>query len=156
MDSTWCKVGVKLPYTDEFQGLRRMVEAYDWDARELYGRYRELETARARSKCTAQEYANAKSSLDSYKAPLLRVREAVRALTTASAKKQRNRLSRTAREGYCFAVVCKGCGELKRRKYRSDALQWQRQHLAQHARHEVEIVERLSEEAARASCTRDA
>ena len=74
MDSTWCKVGVKLPYTDEFQGLRRMVEAYDWDARELYGRYRELETARARSKCTAQEYANAKSSLDSYKASLLRVR----------------------------------------------------------------------------------
>jgi hypothetical protein len=57
--------------------------------------------------------------LDAYKAPLLRIREAVRALTTASAKKRRNRRSRTAREGYCFAVVCKGCSELKRRKYRS-------------------------------------
>jgi hypothetical protein len=156
MDSAWCKVGVKLPHTDEFQGLRRMVEAYEWDARELYGRYQELETARACSKCTAQEYAHVKSILDAYRAPLLRVREAVRALTTASAKKQRNRLSRTAREGYCFEVVCKSCGELKRRKYRSDALQWQRQHLAQHARHEVEIIERQSEEAARASRTRAA
>jgi hypothetical protein len=87
MDSTWCKVGVKLPHTDEFQGLRRLVAAYEWDAREVYGLYRELETARARGKCTAQEYANAKSSLDAYKAPLLRIREAVRALTTALAKK---------------------------------------------------------------------
>jgi hypothetical protein len=38
--------------------------------------------------------------LDAYQAALLRIRETLRTLTTASAK-QRDRLSRTAREGYC-------------------------------------------------------
>jgi hypothetical protein len=150
MDSSWCKIGAKLPRTDEFQGLRRMVEGYEQDARQLHGDYRELETARARSKITDQEYEGRRTVLDAYKAALLHIRETLRALATTSAKrKQRNRPSQMAREGYHFAVVCKSCGELKRRKYRRDALQWQRKHLAQHASHEVEIVELLSKEAAR-------
>jgi ribosomal protein L32 len=151
MDPAWCKIGAKLSRdTGEFQGLRRMVDGYESDARQLYGDYRELETAQARGKTTAQEYEGRKSVLDAYKAALLRIRETLRALTTASAK-QRHRLSRTAREGYCFAVVCKNCGELKRRKYRSDALQRQRQHLAEHSRHEVEIVERKAKTVAKAA-----
>jgi hypothetical protein len=151
MDPAWCKIGAKLSRdTNEFEGLRRMVEGYESDARQLYGDYRELETAHARGKITAQEYEARKSVLDAYKAALLRIRETLRTLTTASAK-QRHRLSRTAREGYCFAVVCKNCGELKRRKYRSDALQRQRQHLAEHSRHEVEIVERKAKTVAKAA-----
>src|SRR5579864_1868814 len=101
MDSSWCKISAKLPRdTDEFNGLRRMVEGYEQDARQLYGDYRELETAHARGKITAQEYEGRKSVLDAYQAALLRIRETLRTLTTASAK-QRDRLSRTAREGYC-------------------------------------------------------
>jgi hypothetical protein len=151
MDPAWCKIGAKLSRdTNEFEGLRRMVEGYESDARQLYGDYRELETGHARGKITAQEYEARKSVLDAYKAALLRIRETLRTLTTASAK-QRHRLSRTAREGYCFAGVCKNCGELKRRKYRSDALQRQRQHLAEHARHEVEIVERKAKTVAKAA-----
>ncbi len=151
LDPSWSKIGAKLPGgTNEFEGLRRMVEGYEQDARQLYGDYRELETAQARGKITAQEYQGRKSVLDAYKAALLRIRETLRTLTTASAK-QRHRLSRTAREGYCFAVVCKNCGELKRRKYRSDALQRQRQHLAEHSRHEVEIVERKAKTVAKAA-----
>jgi hypothetical protein len=124
-----------------------MVEGYEQDAHQLYGNYRELETVHACGKITAQDYGERKSVLDTYKAALLRIRETLRTLTTASAK-QRDRLSKTAREGYCFAVTCKNCGELKRRKYRSDALQWQRRHLAEHARHEAEIVERKAKTAA--------
>jgi hypothetical protein len=150
LDPSWSKIGAKLPGgTNEFEGLRGMVEGYEQDARQLYGDYRELETARARGKVTAQQYEGRKSVLDAYKAALLLIRETLRTLTTPSAK-QRDRLSRTAREGYCFAVVCKSCGELKRRKYRRAALQWQRQHLVEHSRHEVEIVERKAKTAAKA------
>ncbi len=84
MDSSWRKVGAKLHRTD--QGLRRMVEGYEWDARELNARYRELETARARGKCTAEEYASTKQTYDLYKASLLHIRKALRALTIPSAK----------------------------------------------------------------------
>jgi RNase P subunit RPR2 len=59
----------------------------------------------------------------------------------APAKPQR-KIPQQARAGYRLVVVCESCGEVKRPKYRSDALQWQRQHLAEHARHEVGIVER--------------
>jgi RNase P subunit RPR2 len=64
---------------------------------------------------------------------------------------EQEKVEKMASEGHVLVVLCAQCGELKRRKYRSDALQWQRQHLAEHSRHEVEIVERLSEEAARGS-----
>jgi hypothetical protein len=52
-----------------------------------------------------------------------------------------------ASEKNCLAVVCKTCGELKRRKHRSDALGWHRAHLNEHPKHEVEIIERKLEAA---------
>jgi len=51
-----------------------------------------------------------------------------------------------AKEHHVLVVVCKsGCGELKRRSHRSDALSFQRAHLKEHGKHEVEIVERAAE-----------
>lgn len=51
-----------------------------------------------------------------------------------------------AKEGHVLVVLCKsGCGELKRRSHRTDALFFQREHLKEHAKHEVEITERVAE-----------
>ena len=50
---------------------------------------------------------------------------------------------RTASDGHVLVVLYKsGCGELKRRRHRSDALGWQRERLKQHPKHEVEIIEK--------------
>ena len=54
--------------------------------------------------------------------------------------------SKTASEGHALVTLCKsGCGEIKRRRFRSDAQQWMRKHLTDHPKHEVEIVERKLE-----------
>jgi hypothetical protein len=44
-------------------------------------------------------------------------------------------------------TVCKSCGELKRRKFRSDAQGWLREHEKVEPKHEVSIVERKLEAA---------
>jgi hypothetical protein len=55
---------------------------------------------------------------------------------------------KTAQAGHVLVVICKsGCGELKRRRHRSDAQGWMRAHLQEHPKHEVEIVERKEEAA---------
>jgi hypothetical protein len=64
-------------------------------------------------------------------------------------KAEKSEVLKTASDGHDLVVICKsGCGELKRRRHRSDAQQWQRAHLAEagHSKHEMEIVERKSEE----------
>ncbi len=51
--------------------------------------------------------------------------------------------SKTASAGHCFVTLCSKCGEVKRRKYRSDALRWVRRHQEANASHtKVEVVER--------------
>jgi hypothetical protein len=53
---------------------------------------------------------------------------------------------KTASAGHTLVTLCKrGCGEIKRRRHRSDAQQWMRSHLKEHPKHEVEIVERKIE-----------
>jgi hypothetical protein len=119
-----------------------MVAGYEREASQWFEGYYGLEDLRARGIFSAKKYAAIKAAYDRYKAALLDIREALtKAVLLVSATK-RQKIPQQAREGYCFAVVCKSCGELKRRKYRSDALQWQREHRAKHPRHEVGIIER--------------
>ena len=62
------------------------------------------------------------------------------------AEKEKAEVLKTASEGHDLVVLCDKCGELKRRKHRSDALGWQRLHEKEKPSHGVSIVERKAEE----------
>jgi hypothetical protein len=136
----WCRISSKLARSDD--GLAQMAQGYECDARTLYDDYRQLENLRKSGSCSGQKYTERKHSLDNYKTALLAVRKLVRTLIAAKSGEES---AQHAREGYQLAVICESCGELKRRKYRSDALQCQREHRNEFPKHAIEIVERKAE-----------
>jgi len=66
-----------------------------------------------------------------------------------SEKTEKNQASpKTAAPGHVLAVICKsGCGEIKPRRHRSDAQQWQREHLKDHPKHKLKADWRFARNA---------
>jgi NMD protein affecting ribosome stability and mRNA decay len=62
------------------------------------------------------------------------------------AEKKEQQEPKQASADHILVALCKQCGEIRRRKFRSDALEGVRKHLADHKSHDCEVVERKAEE----------